>query len=441
MRLTTFLNIEEKGKLDKMSEEIRRTLIDSNPWWEGNRKKGLKERALEEEIAKYIDKRQIISVTGLRRCGKTSLFYRLINQLLDNHEAENILYFSFDGFSKVGVREILDEYEKIHRKSFKKEKIFIFLDEVQKLDDWQEKVKRIYDNFENLKIFVSGSESLFFRKSKESLAGRIFEFHLNTLTFPEFLDFRGINYEKVELKKGKIRRAFEDYLLTGGFPELAEPSDEEFIQKYLRESVIEKIIFRDIPEIFPVRNPSDLETIFNLLIDNPAQVLSIQSISSDLDLTRQTASKYLKYLEMSYLIKKAYNYSKSGRKRERKLKKYYLSVPALSLLRKKDLKTKSRVFEALLALQVGSDYFWRSGKKEVDLVAKQNDQLIPIEVKYRDRKEYSGLFEFMDRHDIKRGTVITKDMEEAEEKDGKKIGFIPGWKFLLENVRSGKLLI
>jgi len=423
-----------------MKQDLRRALVDSNPWWQGTRKTGLKQRRIESEIEKYIAKKQIISITGLRRCGKTSLFYRIINKLLEDYQAESILYFSFDGFPEVKVRDVLEEYEQIQKRSFKEGKLFLFLDEVQKLTDWQEKTKRIYDNFENIKIFVSGSESLFFRKSKESLAGRIFEFHLNTLDFKEFLDFREIDYDRIELNKSRIKLAFEDYLHSGGFPEIAGSEDDEFIRRYLRESVIDKIIFKDIPEIFPIGNPSKLESIFNLLVAEPSQITSIQSISSDLDMTRQTVSKYLKYLEMSYILKKTYNYSESGRKRERKLKKYLLRVPALSLLRKDDTETRSKAFEALLAVQTGANYFWRHNRNEVDLVVEQNNKLIPIEVKYRDRKKYSGLVKFMEEHNLDKGIVITKDLETNERIDEKEIEFIPGWKFLLEKTNNENLV-
>lgn len=423
-----------------MNENIRRALVDSNPWWQGERKEGLKRRFLESEIESYIDKRQIISITGLRRCGKTSLFYRTINKLLDDYDSEQILYYSFDGFENVEIRDILSEYEEIQKRDFKKNKLFIFLDEVQKLEKWQDKIKRIYDSFENLKIFVSGSESLFFRKSKESLAGRIFEFHLNPLSFKEFLGFRGIDYEKPKLNKSRIQLAFDDYLFCGGFPEVAQSAEDEFIQRYLRESVIEKIIFKDIPDIFSIGNPSNLESIFNLFIDRPAQITSIQSISSDLGMTRQTISKYLKYLEMSYLLKKSYNYSDSGRKRERKLKKYSLTIPALSLLRKDNRETRSKAFEALLTVQTDADYFWRSNRKEVDLVVEQEGELIPIEVKYRNKKKYSGLLDFMNKQDIGTGFVITRNLESTETKDGKQVLFVPAWKFLIKNLENGKIV-
>ncbi len=135
---------------------------------------------------------------------------------------------------------------------------------------------------------------------------------------------------------------------------------------------------------------------------------------------------------MTYLIRKAYNYSESGRKRERKLKKYHLNIPSLALIRNDDRITRSKAFESLMASRLEAEYFWRNSRKdEVDIVLRENDDLLPIEVKYKNKKEYSGLLKFMNKFNVNKGIVITRNLKDTEKIDDKKIKYIPGWKYLL----------
>ena len=155
-----------------------------NHWWKSGRVK--KEfspkykRKLFYEIIKYMDKRQILALVGLRRTGKTTLLYQLIQHLIEQGiNPFNILYFSFDE-EDVSVEEILDYYEKeILKKDLSNEKVFLFFDEIQKLNNWEDKLKILYDLYPKMKIIVSGSASInLLFKGKETLAGRIFYFYL-----------------------------------------------------------------------------------------------------------------------------------------------------------------------------------------------------------------------------------------------------------------------
>lgn len=123
----------------------------------------------------------------MRRTGKTTLFYQLIQSLIEQKiNPKNILYFSFDE-SIEELRDLINFYqENIVKKEIGKErhKYFIFLDEIQKLKDWQNKIKAIYDLYPNIKFFISSSASLnILLDAKESLAGRIFYFNLDILSF------------------------------------------------------------------------------------------------------------------------------------------------------------------------------------------------------------------------------------------------------------------
>src|SRR3989344_1271410 len=144
-----------------------------------------------QEIESQVSKRFIIALIGLRRVGKTTSMYQLIQKLLDEKiNATNILFFSFDE-NKVKLSEVIDIYKEIQKKDFREEKIYVFLDEIQKCSNWENEIKKYYDLYPKIKFIISGSESLFIRKKKEeTLAGRIFEFRLSSFAFREYLRFK-----------------------------------------------------------------------------------------------------------------------------------------------------------------------------------------------------------------------------------------------------------
>lgn len=174
--------------------KIKDVLLESNPWWKEEFKLEYHEREIHKQISEYIPLQQIIAFTGLRRVGKTTLMHKIVFDSIKNRfDSRNVIYFSFDEFREIEIREVLKEYEALMGKDLKDGKYLLLLDEIQKLTNWEDQIKRIYDTAgKNIKIIISGSESMFIKKkSKETLSGRVFEFKIETLSFKEFLDFRG----------------------------------------------------------------------------------------------------------------------------------------------------------------------------------------------------------------------------------------------------------
>jgi len=418
--------------MTKIIEQIR----ESNPWWAGKFKLKYKEREIYPQIKKFMDMPQIIALTGLRRVGKTTIMMKVIEEWLSNgFNPQNIFFFSFDDF-KGRLREVIREYERLNKKILSEEKFLFLFDEIQKIDNWQEQVKRIYDLYkDNIKIIVSGSESLFIRKkSKESLAGRIFEFKIETLTFKEFIYFKGVDYKPVQLYEEEYLRLFEEFMLSGGFPELVNISDKEKIKKYIKEGIKDKVLYKDIPSLFKIEDISVLDSILESITDNPGQLIELTNFSSEYKISRPTLANYLRYLEDAFLIRKLYNFSKNKRKVERKLKKYYPALVSLSLLFSEHSLSKSRVFENIIINQIKADFFWRDPyKNEVDIILDKEKNTIPIEIKYGEIKDIKGLLKFMNKFNIKEGLVISKYEERTIETEGRKISVIPAWKWLLNN--------
>ncbi len=417
--------------------QIHEALREYNSWWINKFELNYKDREIYAKIKKVLPLKQIIALTGLRRVGKTTLLMKIVKDYLESGmDPLRILYFSFDDFRNSDPWEIIGEYEKIVELDIHDGNFVIIFDEIQKVEDWENKIKRLYDlHSDRIKIIISGSESLFIKKgSKETLGGRLFEYRVEPLSFREYLNFKGIKYHPINIHKEEILQSLEEYIKTQGFPEMVSIKDKEILQKYIKESLLEKVLYRDIPQIFRVRDPSILESILNILLDDPGQLIEVSALADQIGISRQTLSEYLDYLERSYLIRKLYNFSKNRRKTERKLKKYYPTINSVEASFKRDSLTRSKLFESLVINQFKGEFFWRDPyKNEVDLVLLKGDKIYPIEIKYG-KIEITGLLRFLKKFNLKRGWIITYDREDTIKKDGKIIEVIPAYKAFIEGI-------
>lgn len=413
--------------------EIKEALKDFNPWWQNGFKLEFKEREIYTEIQKFLDLKQIVSFTGLRRVGKTTLMLKIIeDSIKKGFNPRNIIYFSFDEFKEIEIREVMAVYEDVIEKNLRNEKYFLLLDEIQKLSNWEDQLKVIYDTFKNIKIIISGSESLFIkRKSKETLAGRIFEFKIEPLSFKEFLIFKGVGFKPVGLYEKELCKLFDEFTLSLGFPELVGVKEKNIIKKYIKEGIVEKIIYRDLTNLFKIRDVSVIENLLNVFMEEPGQIVELSDLASDLKISRQTLSDYLSYLEDSFLIRKLYNFSKNRRKIERKLKKYYPVIVSPEILFKEDDFSKSKVFEWMMVNQLKAEFFWRDPyKNEVDII-QAGEKLTPIEIKHG-KIDFKGLEVFMKKFKVNAGYVVSRDKEATKKLNGNIISVIPAFRFLLK---------
>ena len=410
---------------------------DINPWWKTGKvqKKvsDLQVRDLFDKLKPNINKKQIIAINGLRRTGKTVLMHHLINYLLESHKKENIFYYNFDLFDE-NIENLLKKYEEVVDVNIKEDKIFVLLDEIQKHENWENEIKILYDNYPNIKFFISGSSSLFIeKKTKESLAGRVFSFTLQPMTFKEYLKLRKVDIPKnLSLYEDEMRGYLDHYMKTGGFPELINEKSKEEIDRYIKELVVDRVSYIDIPGVFEIEEPELFVKILSIISSNPGVRVNYENLSSDLGRNRKTISNYVHYLEKAFLVKRLYNFSKSMLKTERKLKKVYPTTTALSFLF--DAK-KGKMIENVILMNSGFDFFKRKNKNEVDFIKTENKNPIPVESKYKKKvkkREIKPLLKFMQENKAKKGIVITKEYEEKKTFGNKTVEFIPLWKWLLK---------
>ena len=408
--------------------------MELNPWWKQEFQAEFKERDLYRAIQKFMPLRQIMAFTGLRRVGKTTLMRKIIEDAIkkEKFEPKRVIYFSFDEFREAEIKAVLNSYGELTGNNLKEGKYLLLLDEVQKVSNWEDQLKGIYDLYErHMKIIVSGSESLFIRsKSKETLAGRIFEFKIEPLSFREFLSFKEIKFEPIPIYKKELERLFEEFALTQGFPELINIRDKEIIKKYIKESIIEKVVFRDMQKLFNIKDISIIDSLLNIFLEEPGQIIEISELANDLKVSRQTLSNYLTYLENAFLIRKLYNFSRNRRKIERKLKKYYPTIVSPALAFKQDDLSKSKVFEWLMVNQLKAEFFWRDPyKNEVDIIL-FDKKIMPIEIKHG-KIDFRGMLAFMEKFNVKEGCIISRSIAEEKKIGDKTISVMPAFKFLL----------
>ncbi len=421
-------------------------IINYNTWWETGSVNDIPDykRSLFHELIKYLDDRQILVIYGLRRTGKTTIMYQLIDYLLKNNiNRSNILYFSFD-YTNIELKDIIEDYEKyILKKPIKMEnnKIYIFLDEVQKLNDWENKIKIYYDLYKNIKFIISGSASINIeRNSNESLAGRMYDFILKPLTFKEYLALKNINYDinNIEIYASKLSYLFNDYLLKGGFPEIVNEDDEIKIKRYIN-SIIERVALIDIPEEFHIKNIELLKNILNITGDQPGFILNYDSLSKDFNVSKETLINYFYYLEYSLIIKLVLNFRGSFASASRKMKKVYFYNSSF-LYNYKNIMNYNyygKLIENFVMQELDAKYYFRDKSYEIDFILK-NDNIIPVEVKYRNNVETKNFIKVLKKLNLNYGIIISKDEFRNEIIDNIKIKILPVWYLPLINIKTLK---
>lgn len=452
--------------------DIRPMLYDQNPWW-------FKPDIVFEEdsyprrdtfynIEKQLSLQQISALVGLRRTGKTTILKQIIANLLSKHRqlSRNILFFSFDQSLVERKIEVLESVITIYLEQIISKKlweidqrVYILLDEIQYVPNWQIILKRFYDQTKMMKFIVSGSASLFVKeKSKESLAGRIFTLEAPVLSFREYLRIKKIDLpmpafslEDFDLEKivetssafsTKIVGLFEDYIIRGQFPEVViQNMDNKQIKQYLIESILGKVLEVDIPIYFNIKRVDEIRSIYKITAVETGNQIEFDTIARDVGISRNTIAEYFSCLEKSFLINILYNYTRSTRKGVRTIKKGYVTSTNFSAILN-DISQSSPQFKEwcghyvetyvknLLHTQYENLFFIKRRDKEVDFLIKNHGKFVPIEVKYVSkimRKDIKNLLYFMRYLGLERGYVLTKDKVAIEKIDGREIVFVPVW--------------
>jgi predicted AAA+ superfamily ATPase len=417
-----------------------------NPWWRDGKIAPEflgRKRKVFNEVIKYVDRRQIVLFTGLRRVGKTTLMYQIIDELLRKGvNPYNILYFSFDEM-RYDLEDIIKQYEiEVLREDIAKKRVFILLDEIQKLKGWPSKVKLLYDTNPKLKLFLTGSAQItMWRGTRESLAGRFFDFVIRPLDFEEYLDFKGMKIDRNREKifERDLKRHMSGFLKTGGFIEALD-MDEHMLKKYLKESLLERVIFVDIPQTFKLDLPELLLKLLTIAASRPGFYLDYKNLSNDLNVDQRTIANYISYLEYALFLQKLYNYSRNLLTSEKKVKKLYPSNTAFTLVMNPQAGLAS-ILEQFFVNSLNVRFFLKTPQKEeIDIVYTQDKSVLPIEIKIKEkigRDDVKTLLKFLDRNKLQRGLLITRDTETKFRKEKLFVDAVPYWKYWSIKQKTG----
>ncbi|MBC7254376.1 MAG: ATP-binding protein [Actinobacteria bacterium] len=270
------------------------------------------------------------------------------------------------------------------------------------------------------------------KESKESLAGRFFEFLVEPLDLEEYLEFTGteIDRRREKVYELEIKRSLRHHALTGGFIE-ALALDDIQRKKYFRESLLERVIYRDIPEHFTVKSMDLPYLLMSVFCDRPGMLVDYRSLGNDLEHDQRTVAGYVSYLEYSLLAHKLYNFSPNRLTSEKKARKIYPSSTAFTAALS-GVSDFAALAEQYFAINLKARFFWRSPQKEeVDLVLTPDDRIIPVEIKMREtikERDARPLFKFMARYGISRCLVISLDMEGRFDDGVRAVDVIPYWR-------------
>lgn len=417
-------------------EGILKVLSAYNPWWKTGMvslklSKPYKRFAFYEAMKRLnqVDIRRTVILTGTRRVGKTTIQYQMIEALLANGVSpQRIVFISMDHpmLKLSGFSDILECY---HENIYADQNVYYFFDEVQYAQDWDKWLKTIYDMQPDTQVVATGSASpALIRGNQESGAGRWSVIQVPTMSFYEYCELLGI--DRPQLPKGlkitpllhktqqersnimlqlsKVQNHFNRYLQVGGFPELALADNDLMAQQIMREDVVDKVLKRDIPSLYNIRNATELERIFLYLCNVSSEIVSIDAIAKELNgVSRPTVENYIRYLESANLIYQSWPVDMAGKRVLKASPKIYITDAAIrnAVLMDDSLLTNpvemGKIVETAVYKHVAAFYYqkatsvgyYRGGRKdkEIDIVVDYpNIDNILIEVKYRERASISG---------------------------------------------------
>src|SRR5574344_137482 len=247
---------------------MKNILVEQNPHWQNKLYKSVKREALSKLIS-YLPLKQIITITGIRRCGKSTLSKQAINYLIESGvNAQNIFFINLENPLFLEHKQnpafldvIYEEYLKLINP---KGKVYCIFDEIQYFDNWQVYIKSKYETSDIKYIITGSNSSMLSNELNTLLSGRALNIHLNTFSFTEFLDYKNISYSnKLEQISNRIeiQRAKDEFLKWGGFYEVFDVEDE-LIKKEILLNYAKNIIYQDIVPRFNIRNSQTLERLF-----------------------------------------------------------------------------------------------------------------------------------------------------------------------------------
>ncbi|MCP4757526.1 MAG: ATP-binding protein [Proteobacteria bacterium] len=390
---------------------------------------------------------KICTIVGARRAGKTFFLLQIVAKLIqETCNIEDIIYINFEDerilpLTANDLQIILDAYFELYGEN---RQPYIFFDEIQNVDGWEQFTRRL--NAQGYRLFVTGSNSkMLSREIASALRGRTITYELFPFSFSEFLFSRNIQLDN-KIRYGKKRHAinslFDEYLFSGGYPEIVLMQSETVRQRILQD-YFNTIFYRDLVERYRIKNLNLLRLWMNTLMVNISTSVSFRKYENDFKsqgekLSVATLANFSRYLEEVYFGFFVEMYSASERKRRMNPRKFYLIDPALhNYLTLRFSQNKGRLLENLVFLELRRSgktihYYKTKAGHEVDfVVSNENSQPTLIQVCYdlqeiaTANREKRALQAAMRELNIQTGTILTNESKDRIDENGGIIEILP----------------
>lgn len=363
-----------------------------------------------EKIMAYTDTPFVKIITGVRRCGKSTILKMIMEKLRDEKgiPKEQIVSYRFDSmeYEDMSAKQMYDE---LKSRLCKNGRTYFFLDEMQEITNWEKVVNSLASDFD-VDIYITGSNSRMMSSEISTyLTGRYVAFRIYTLSFSEYLDFKS-KYTTLENNKAELA----NYIKLGGFPATHLQSyTQEEVYTIVRD-IYNSTIFSDIVKRNQVRKIDQLERVVRYSFNNIGNTFSAKSISDYLksehrSLDNETVYRYLEKLEKAYLLHRCSRYDLKGREILKTQEKFYLSDLSLrySVLGYHSDTVASSLENVVYLELCRRGYHVFIGKiddGEVDFVATRQNEKIYVQVTERinsektEKREYERLLEIKDNY-------------------------------------------
>ncbi len=423
-------------------------------------------RTLLDQIVKWLDRKEILAVKGPRQSGKTTLLNMIKEYLIKNKKInpENIIYVTFEDRDLLGMFEKdPKEYIKNHIAG-KSGRIFFLIDEFQYLKDGGQKLKFLYDVYDNVKFIITGSSSLELTgNTAKYLVGRMFSFYLFQFSFQEFLETRESDLYHAYLENSKIFESFIDdgklfnakediyekplskyleyYIRFGSYPEVIKTEDVE-TKKIILKNIYDTYITKDIVGLLKIEGVTNFRDIITLLANNLGGLINYNHLAQDAKSYFRQIKQYLSCLEETFIIRLLRPYYKNMTTELKKNPKIYFvdlglrnyiinNFNELALRQDAGSLIENVVLSELYEADEIEIKYWRTlARAEVDFILNTKKEVIPIEVKYSKLKspELTRSFKnFINEYNPKKAVVLTKGYWNMLKFNKTLIVFIPVW--------------
>lgn len=363
-----------------------------------------------DKIMAYVDTQFVKILTGVRRCGKSTILKMIMETLHKERGVpmERIVSYRFDSmeYEDMTAKQM---YQELKSRLCPDGKTYFFLDEIQEIEGWEKVVNSLASDF-NVDLYVTGSNSRMMSSEISTyLTGRYVAFRIYTLSFQEYLTFKS-QYTEV----GDIHKEFTNYIRLGGFPAThLQAYGQDEVYTIVRD-IYNSTIFSDIVKRNQVRKIDQLERVVRYTFNNVGNTFSAKSISDYLKAERraldnETVYSYLEKLEKAYLLHRCSRYDLKGKEILKTLEKFYLADTSLrySVLGYND-DTVASSLENVVFLELCrrgyTVYIGKNGDGEVDFVATRQNEKLYVQVTQRiesektEKREYERLLEIRDNY-------------------------------------------